>query len=90
MHELYEFRGRRKDGGSILVGVAGSIAKLDGRKVLMLGSNSYLGLTNHPEIKQEIRATDVMSEVRTYWDKRLASHASLLDKVNKGRTSGGS
>jgi 8-amino-7-oxononanoate synthase len=30
---------------------------IDGRKVLMLGSNSYLGLTNHPEIKQEIRAT---------------------------------
>ncbi|MCZ4222941.1 serine palmitoyltransferase [Pedobacter rhodius] len=25
---------------------------IDGKKVLMFGSNSYLGLTNHPEIKQ--------------------------------------
>lgn len=28
---------------------------IDGRKVLMLGSNSYLGLTNHPEIKEAAR-----------------------------------
>ncbi len=27
-----------------------------GQKVLMLGSNSYLGLTNHPEIKEEVKA----------------------------------
>ncbi len=27
-----------------------------GRKVLMLGSNSYLGLTNHPEIKEAVAA----------------------------------
>src|ERR1041385_8381911 len=27
-----------------------------GKKVLMLGSNSYLGLTNHPKIKEEARA----------------------------------
>jgi 8-amino-7-oxononanoate synthase len=29
---------------------------IDGRTVLMLGSNSYLGLTNHPEIKEAARA----------------------------------
>ncbi|RME91289.1 MAG: aminotransferase class I/II-fold pyridoxal phosphate-dependent enzyme [Verrucomicrobia bacterium] len=28
---------------------------IEGRKVLMLGSNSYLGLTNHPEIKEAAR-----------------------------------
>jgi 8-amino-7-oxononanoate synthase len=29
---------------------------MDGRKVLMLGSNSYLGLTNHPKIKEATQA----------------------------------
>ena len=29
---------------------------IEGQKVLMLGSNSYLGLTNHPEIKAAARA----------------------------------
>lgn len=29
---------------------------IDGKKVLMLGSNSYLGLTNHPRIKAAARA----------------------------------
>jgi 8-amino-7-oxononanoate synthase len=29
---------------------------IDGRMVLMLGSNSYLGLTNHPKIKEAARA----------------------------------
>lgn len=28
---------------------------IKGRKVLMLGSNSYLGLTNHPEIKEAVK-----------------------------------
>lgn len=30
---------------------------IDGRKVLMLGSNSYLDLTNHPDVKREIHET---------------------------------
>jgi len=29
---------------------------IEGKKVLMLGSNSYLGLTNHPKIKETARA----------------------------------
>ena len=28
---------------------------VNGKKVLMLGSNSYLGLTNHPEIKTAVK-----------------------------------
>jgi 8-amino-7-oxononanoate synthase len=29
-----------------------TVVKIDGKKVLMFGSNSYLGLTNHPRIKE--------------------------------------
>jgi 8-amino-7-oxononanoate synthase len=29
---------------------------MDGRQVVMLGSNNYLGLTNHPEVKEAARA----------------------------------
>ena len=32
---------------------------INGHKVLMLGSNSYLGLTNNPEIKQAVKAAVV-------------------------------
>ena len=33
--------------------------QIAGKKVLMFGSNSYLGLTNHPKIKEAAkRATD--------------------------------
>jgi 8-amino-7-oxononanoate synthase len=32
---------------------------MDGRRVVMMGSNSYLGLTNHPEVKEAVKkATD--------------------------------
>ena len=34
----------------------GSEIILNGRKVLMLGSNSYLGLTNHPKVKEAAKA----------------------------------
>jgi len=29
-----------------------SVVTINGKRVLMFGSNSYLGLTNHPEIKK--------------------------------------
>jgi len=34
----------------------GSEIIINGRKVLMLGSNSYLGLTNHPKVKEAAKA----------------------------------
>src|SRR5208337_3239750 len=33
-----------------------TVVLMEGKKVLMLGSNSYLGLTNHPKIKEAARA----------------------------------
>ncbi|MHA2408078.1 MAG: aminotransferase class I/II-fold pyridoxal phosphate-dependent enzyme, partial [Candidatus Ranarchaeia archaeon] len=35
-----------------LQGPSAPISKVDGKKVIMLCSNNYLGLTNHPKIKQ--------------------------------------
>lgn len=32
------------------------VVMIDGREVVMLGSNNYLGLTNHPEVKEAARA----------------------------------
>src|SRR5437667_12016389 len=29
---------------------------MNGRRILMLGSNSYLGLTNHPKIKEAVKS----------------------------------
>ena len=29
-----------------------TVVEINGKKVLMFGSNSYLGLTNHPKIKE--------------------------------------
>ncbi|MCL4123072.1 UNVERIFIED_CONTAM: hypothetical protein GTU68_058048 [Idotea baltica] len=33
-----------------------TIVKINGKKVIMFGSNSYLGLTNHPKIKEASKA----------------------------------
>jgi 7-keto-8-aminopelargonate synthetase-like enzyme len=32
------------------------VVQMDGHRVIMLGSNNYLGLTNHPEIKEAAEA----------------------------------
>ncbi|MBN1433989.1 pyridoxal phosphate-dependent aminotransferase family protein [Candidatus Fermentibacterales bacterium] len=36
-----------------LSGQVGPEMEIDGRKIIMLGSNNYLGLTNHPTVKQK-------------------------------------
>ena len=33
-----------------------TVVTIDGKKVLMFGSNSYLGLTNHPKVKEAAKA----------------------------------
>ncbi|MEI7729937.1 MAG: aminotransferase class I/II-fold pyridoxal phosphate-dependent enzyme [Verrucomicrobiota bacterium] len=33
-----------------------TVVTMNGKQVLMLGSNSYLGLTNHPKIKEAVKA----------------------------------
>ncbi len=33
-----------------------TVVMIDGKKVLMFGSNSYLGLTNHPKVKEAAKA----------------------------------
>ena len=33
-----------------------TVVKIDGKEVLMFGSNSYLGLTNHPKLKEASKA----------------------------------
>jgi 8-amino-7-oxononanoate synthase len=34
----------------------GPVVKMEGKKVVMAGSNNYLGLTNHPRVKEAARA----------------------------------
>ena len=33
-----------------------TVVKMNGKDVLMFGSNSYLGLTNHPKLKEASKA----------------------------------
>lgn len=64
---------------------------LDGKKVVMLGSNSYLGLTNHPEVKEAAkRATDKYGSgcagsrfLNGTLDIHLELEAELADLVHK-------
>ena len=33
-----------------------TVVKINGKDVMMFGSNSYLGLTNHPKLKEAAKA----------------------------------
>ena len=69
--------------------------KINGKKVLMFGSNSYLGLTNHPKIKEAaIKATKKYGtgcagsrflngtlDIHTQLEKRLAKFVGKDDAL---------
>lgn len=37
-----------------------TIVKINGKDVMMFGSNSYLGLTNHPKIKEAAKTLKIL------------------------------
>ena len=53
---------------------------IEGKRVLMLGSNSYLGLTNHPKIKEAARAA--VAKYGTGCAGSPATQYQLLIKLN--------
>ena len=63
----------------------GTVVKINGKDVLMLGSNNYLGLTNHPEVKQA--AKDAIDKFGTgcagsrFLNGTLSIHLELEEKL---------
>jgi 8-amino-7-oxononanoate synthase len=62
-----------------------TVVTIEGRKVLMLGSNNYLGLTNHPEVKeaaiQAIRTFGSGCAGSRYLNGTLTIHLELEQKL---------
>jgi 7-keto-8-aminopelargonate synthetase-like enzyme len=62
-----------------------TVVNLNGQKVLMLGSNNYLGLTNHPEVKKA--AIDAIRDFGTgcagsrFLNGTLLIHLKLEEKL---------
>src|SRR4030042_6376219 len=62
-----------------------TVVKISGKDVLMFGSNSYLGLTNHPKIKEA--AKEAISKYGTGWagsrflNGTLDIHVQLEEKL---------
>jgi 8-amino-7-oxononanoate synthase len=58
---------------------------IDGKKVLMLGSNNYLGLTNHPEVKaaaiEAIRTFGTGCAGSRFLNGTLSIHLKLEEKL---------
>ena len=65
---------------------------INGKKVLMFGSNSYLGLTNHPKIKEaaiaaikaQIEAIEGVNGTLLTAQHTLNYYTKLLESVEKG------
>jgi len=61
------------------------VVTMDGREVVMLGSNNYLGLTNHPEVKEAAR--DAIAKYGTgcagsrFLNGTLDIHVELEEKL---------
>ncbi|TKJ41679.1 8-amino-7-oxononanoate synthase [candidate division LCP-89 bacterium B3_LCP] len=62
-----------------------TVVHLDGKEVLMLGSNNYLGLTNHPEVKeaamQAIRDFGTGCAGSRFLNGTLVIHIELEEKL---------
>src|SRR5579863_5328415 len=64
----------------------GPLAEVDGRKVIMLGSNNYLGLTTDPRVRQA--AVDAIERYGTgctgsrLMNGTLALHGELADEIS--------
>ncbi|MHA2243720.1 MAG: aminotransferase class I/II-fold pyridoxal phosphate-dependent enzyme [Candidatus Hodarchaeales archaeon] len=70
----------------ILEGPSDTVCKVEGKKVIMLCSNNYLGLSNHPQMKEaavkaikthgvgsgSVRAIAGNMDLHEQWEKRLA------------------
>ena len=61
------------------------VVSMDGHRVIMLGSNNYLGLTNHPEIKdaaeQALRKYGTGTAGSRFLNGTLDIHVELEDKL---------
>ena len=68
-----------------LSGQVGPEMEIDGRKIIMLGSNNYLGLTNHPYVKE--RAVKALEKYGTgctgsrFLNGTLDLHVELEEKL---------
>ena len=65
----------------------GNEVTIDGKKFIMIGSNNYLGLTNHPKVKEEsIKAIEKYGSGCTgsrFLNGTLALHIELEEKLAK-------